>query len=923
MAAPFVPRASQMETSRQSLLVAVASLFNSGKSSWRVEQLLKKIGLFPAVIARKGLHHSSQALHPFLICLRTVPSSLIKLRQNARSTGGNANFSSSPDFPLLRSVVFLPRYFFNLRSVNVMSAAKRRRIDQALASPLPPELLENIFCHLPLSDLLLGAQLTCKQWHSVIANEEFMLHKKTYKKFEKDGPTQTRVSSSPLYAAVVGAPDSVLKFASLVKNFRSSSCYPGTNVGLQRCRLFKIAQKVLNKLNGDSPVEGLFTWSLIFLLVAFSHTVQDCCDVIQQITFPHLHQYKSKAFVSTTQGLDFLYYVATYLKALREPCQLTPGIHYRLYYALYQGEKAGRQDIGHLQPVLTSHGGQQSIQRYFKSDNSTRLTREQVAIINHKMKPGHLLKIVALAGAGKTTTLVEYTKLRPDMKFLVACYNKSVRRHAQTQFPKNVECRTLHSLAYAAVGRHYKGKLNEIKAYSVASALGIHLIHSKRTIDTLNCYIATDDDEIKPEHVPADIRKKEPNKWGMYVEDARRLWECSKDVANRSVNLSHDGYLKLWQLSRPQIKGFDCLLIDEAQDITPAVASVLSSQETPQIMVGDPHQQIYGFKGAENVLTKMKATHTYYLTQSFRFGSEIAYVAACLLDDLKGVRNRLIVGTMNDSGVLGDTVGQIAVIARLNYTLFNEAVRVCQEQPNVSIGFVGGIRSYSLDRILDIYWLFSGSLRSIKDPLIEKFSNFGALQKYALNAPDNELVGKLKTVETHHSNIPAYVKLLKDRSRPEKFADIVFSTTHKAKGLEFSTVRVLDDFLGASGAPAHGPHPPTFGVGNLPEDEYNLLYVAATRAKKRLRMSRTLFNILKRAGEKFVVPVEVGDETDGSTICSACKSDGDKPTELASSSSITIQERKVVLENGVTAQEDRLVSCRYCKERLAPFYTGM
>ena len=43
-----------------------------------------------------------------------------------------------------------------------------------------------------------------------------MLHKKTYKKFEKDGPTQTRVSSSPLYAAVVGAPDSVLKFARLL-----------------------------------------------------------------------------------------------------------------------------------------------------------------------------------------------------------------------------------------------------------------------------------------------------------------------------------------------------------------------------------------------------------------------------------------------------------------------------------------------------------------------------------------------------------------------------------------------------------------------------------------------------------------------------------------------------------------------------------
>ncbi|XP_065830337.1 F-box DNA helicase 1-like isoform X3 [Oscarella lobularis] len=810
--------------------------------------------------------------------------------------------------------------FSNVHSVDVMSAAKRRRIDEeSSSSPFPPELLENIFCHLPLSDLLLGAQLACKQWHSIVANDEFMLHKKTYKKFEKDGPTQIDILSSPLYAAVVGAPDSVLKFASHVKNFRPSSCYPGTNAALQRCRLFKMARKVLNKLNGDASVEDLDTWSLIFLLVAFSHTVQDCCDVIQQITFPHLHQYKSKAFVSTAHGLDFLYYVATYLKALREPCQLTPGIHYRLYYALYQGEKAGRQDIGHLQQVLTSHGGQQSIQSNL--DNLTRLTREQVAIINHEMKPGHLLKIVALAGTGKTTTLVEYTKLRPDMKFLVACYNKSVQLYAQTQFPSNVECRTFHSLAYAAVGKHYRGKLNEIKAYSVSAALNrgfVHLIHSKRTIDTLNCYIATDDDEIKPEHVPANIRIMEPNKWGMYVEDARQLWECSKDVTNRSVNLSHDGYLKLWQLSRPQIKGFDCLLIDEAQDITPAVASVLSSQETPQIMVGDPHQQIYGFKGAENVLTKMKATHTYYLTQSFRFGPEIAYVAACLLDDLKGVRNRLIVGTMNDSGVLGDTVGQIAVIARLNYTLFNEAVRVCQEQPNASIGFVGGIDGYRLDRILDIYRLFSGNTHLIRDPLIKKFSSFSALKKYALDAPDNELMGKLRTVETHHSNIPAYVQLLKDRSREEDFADILFSTTHKAKGLEFSTVRVLDDFLGASA------HLPTFGgVGNLPEDEYNLLYVAATRAKNRLRMPRTLFNILKRAGEKFVVPVEVEDETDGSTVCSACKSDGDKPAKLASSSSITIQQRKVVLESGATAQEDRLVSCRYCKERLAPFFTGV
>lgn len=29
------------------------------------------------------------------------------------------------------------------------------------------------------------------------------------------------------------------------------------------------------------------------------------------------------------------------------------------------------------------------------------------------------------------------------------------------------------------------------------------------------------------------------------------------------------GYLKLFQLSKPQLGGYDCILVDEAQDLTP------------------------------------------------------------------------------------------------------------------------------------------------------------------------------------------------------------------------------------------------------------------------------------------------------------------------------------------------------------------
>lgn len=44
---------------------------------------------------------------------------------------------------------------------------------------------------------------------------------------------------------------------------------------------------------------------------------------------------------------------------------------------------------------------------------------------------------------------------------------------------------------------------------------------------------------------------------------------------------------------------------------------VLLSQRCAKILVGDPHQQIYTFKGAVNALNVVDHTHIYYLTQVY------------------------------------------------------------------------------------------------------------------------------------------------------------------------------------------------------------------------------------------------------------------------------------------------------------------
>jgi F-box protein 18 (helicase) len=89
------------------------------------------------------------------------------------------------------------------------------------------------------------------------------------------------------------------------------------------------------------------------------------------------------------------------------------------------------------------------------------LTKEQYEIIN---STGNI-KINAVAGSGKTTTIIEYAKARPkDSKILYLAFNKSVKLGAIKRFAdkglSNVTVETAHSLAYKhIVFRHsYKVK---------------------------------------------------------------------------------------------------------------------------------------------------------------------------------------------------------------------------------------------------------------------------------------------------------------------------------------------------------------------------------------------------------------------------------------------------------------------------------
>jgi F-box protein, helicase, 18 len=82
------------------------------------------------------------------------------------------------------------------------------------------------------------------------------------------------------------------------------------------------------------------------------------------------------------------------------------------------------------------------------------LTAEQKAIINSSGD----IKINAVAGSGKTTTLVAYAQARPQQRILYLAFNKSVKTEAVKKFNEkkitNVTVETAHSLAFHHIVKH-------------------------------------------------------------------------------------------------------------------------------------------------------------------------------------------------------------------------------------------------------------------------------------------------------------------------------------------------------------------------------------------------------------------------------------------------------------------------------------
>lgn len=226
---------------------------------------------------------------------------------------------------------------------------------------------------------------------------------------------------------------------------------------------------------------------------------------------------------------------------------------------------------------------------------------------------------------------------------------------SQTQIELNI-------LAANVIG--YDGRTRKLSGYQIAR-------HTNRTIDE---FCKTANETITPQHVPTMP--------GLSTAGHRQLvdivlpyahqgWTDLTDPHGRALAFGHGHYLKLWALTHPRI-GRDgaALFLDEAQDTSPVLASIIAEQNHLQrVVVGDSAQAIYRFTGAASFMTDdaIPGSLEGRLTQSWRFGQAVADEANHLLarigDDMRlsgnpGITSRIDHALANPDVVLTRTNGR-------------------------------------------------------------------------------------------------------------------------------------------------------------------------------------------------------------------------------------------------------------------------
>ena len=509
------------------------------------------------------------------------------------------------------------------------------------------------------------------------------------------------------------------------------------------------------------------------------------------------------------------------------------------------------------------------------------LTREQEAVVEAS-RTVKRLKVEALAGTGKTTVLVAVARdiktRSPIKRILYTAFNRMVVDEVADKIRRFADCATVHSLALQSVGSDFvrwkfENNPKRLRPSDAAQRLGITSIFTFETRSfsrpesgkmvhaeikpaqqfrlarrSVECFMRTPDKRIGIQHVDDSMFSRRHGETLVLPEIvqhhvvtlAEQLWQATIAPNANRFEFDHDHYMKMWHLSEPKL-AYDTVLFDEAQDADPLMRDVVERHQGQVIWCGDRFQSIYSWRGAVNAMEQVAVDETLYLTQSFRFGQQIADVANNFLTRLG---SRPIHGRPDLESTVGIVTNPDAELYRLNISALIRFVELIQrgERPVINLDLVTlSMRIEALGRLLrgersdnpefEQFEDLAGLVAWLTDEDIDPGEFEITMKRLLQLSGSSAKLNKVDDIDIDRTH--SWLQTLENAIALARNSEIaqtgrLLSTVHRVKGLQFDSVYVGDDF-------------PNLDVKWLESpsvrEQWHLAYVAVTRAKLSLEHS--------------------------------------------------------------------------------------
>lgn len=446
------------------------------------------------------------------------------------------------------------------------------------------------------------------------------------------------------------------------------------------------------------------------------------------------------------------------------------------------------------------------------------ISKGQNLIVDYSTKKP-ILKINALAGTGKTSTLVYVALANPEEHILYIVFNKANQLEAVQRFPKNVSPRTTHSLAYVAVSQNTNINLKATTKYSYKDIADLYKLNYTQAFLVFKEF----DDFCNSDRL--DFKNKN--------SIAKKMFE---DMRSSKIPPSFSFYLKLFHLllAEGSIEhNFTMAMIDESQDTNLVTLAIFNLLDIPKkIYVGDDNQRIYSFRGSQSIFQYVTGENL-YLSETFRSAQPVVDMANIVLTKFKGypvkmTTNVKISKRINDTCYISRT--NSSLIVKINNLIKNNVKFKTIREPK-----------FIFSLVMELYYFENGEKYKIKENnYLKKFKDMKEIVDYAETTDSVELKTSLKTLAKYGKKIFDF-KAIADKYFYDKTLVVskYLTTAHTSKGLEWDKVEIIDDFKYMSTIILKSK------IKTLKEfikkidkvdplliDEINLMYVAITRARQ-------------------------------------------------------------------------------------------